>query len=64
MGSIAPFPLTLHNDGHPLPVMLSRSETSPGEAARAEREEPRSRMTRSRANEFALRAEILRGGSE
>jgi hypothetical protein len=43
--------------------MLSRRETSLGEAARAQREEARSKMTRSLVNEFALRAEIFRGGS-
>ncbi len=43
--------------------MLSRREASPGEAARAEREESRSAMIRSLVNEFALRAGIFRGGS-
>jgi hypothetical protein len=42
------------------PVIPSRREESPGEAARAEREETRSQMTRSLANELALRAAMLR----
>jgi hypothetical protein len=46
-----------------LPVIPSRSEESPGEAARAQRETTRSQMDRSLVNEFALRAVILRGGS-
>ena len=43
--------------------MLSRREASPGEAARAEREETRSKLARSLVNEFTLRAGIFRGGS-
>jgi hypothetical protein len=44
--------------------MLSRRETSPGEAARAEREKSHLQMESSLVNEFAVRAEILRVGSE
>ena len=43
--------------------MLSRRETSLGEAARAQREETRSKLARSLGNEFALRAGILRLGA-
>jgi hypothetical protein len=45
-------------------VIPSRREESPGEAAHAQREKTRSKMIRSVVNELALRAEILRGGSE
>ncbi len=57
------FVINVHFNEAPPPelVMLSRHEASPGEAARALREEPRSTMARSLVNEFALG--IFRGGS-
>ena len=47
----------------PPPVILSRREESPGEAARASREETRFEMTLALANKLALRAGMLRSGS-
>jgi hypothetical protein len=44
-------------------VIPSRSKESPGKPLALMREEIRSQMVRALMNEFALRAEIFRGGS-
>jgi hypothetical protein len=51
------------NQRRPTPVIPSRREESPGEAARTKCEKTRSQSARSLVNERALRAAMLRGGS-